>query len=400
LPSRLVVFGVAAWVTVAGLPTAAPDVVTSLEHPFTGWPGENLLDLIFSPLAKWDSLHYLSIAYDGYVGGHSGLTDPAMRPAFFPLYPGIVRVLSGFAASPGLLLIVAYAVSLACFFAALVLLHRLTTIEIGERYARPTLLLLCFFPTSFFFGIPYSESLFLLLAVAAFLAARTGRWAIAGAVLALASATRAPGLLLIVPVALLYLYGPRADREPATAGGLLPRYPIRRNLAWLSLAPLGFLAYCVYLHYAVGDALAWSHAQSLFGRHTVDPLTGMWAGVREAGKAIWHVGHGTYRGTYDYLNIGQLAFVAFAVVGGIGALRVLPPAYGVWVLVSLVPIFMAEHPSFPYYSSMRFVAVLFPLFLWLAIHCERRGATTTVVAVFAAGMAVLAAQFTLWSFVA
>jgi hypothetical protein len=217
LPSRLVVFGVAAWVTVAGLPTAAPDVVTSLEHPFTGWPGENLLDLIFSPLAKWDSLHYLSIAYDGYVGGHSGLTDPAMRPAFFPLYPGIVRVLSGFAASPGLLLIVAYAVSLACFFAALVLLHRLTTIEIGERYARPTLLLLCFFPTSFFFGIPYSESLFLLLAVAAFLAARTGRWAIAGAVLALASATRAPGLLLIVPVALLYLYGPRADRRQASA---------------------------------------------------------------------------------------------------------------------------------------------------------------------------------------
>ena len=116
----------------------------------------------------------------------------------------------------------AYVVSLACFFAALVLLHRLTVIEIGERYARPVLMLLAFFPTAFFFGIPYSESMFLLLAVAAFLAARMGRWAIAGVILALASATRVPGLLLIIPVALLYLYGPRADREPPRIGGSGP----------------------------------------------------------------------------------------------------------------------------------------------------------------------------------
>jgi hypothetical protein len=394
------VFGVGAWVTIAGLPSAAPEVVTTLTHPFAAWPAQSLLELALSPLSKWDSVHYLSIAYAGYVEGHSGLTPVEMRPAFFPLYPGIVWALSGFAVSRGVLLIVAYAVSLACFFAALVLLHRLTVIEIGERFARPTLLLLSFFPTAFFFGIPYTESLFLLLAVAAFLAARMGRWAVAGAVLALASATRAPGLLLIVPVALLYLYGPRADREPGADTGILPRFRIGWNLAWLALAPLGLIAYCVYLHFAVGDAMAWSHAQSLFGRHTVDPLTGMWAGVREAGKAVWHVGHSTYRGTYDYLNIGQFAFVAFAVVGGIGALRVLPPAYGTWVLVSLLPIFMAEQPLFPYYSSMRFVAVLFPLFLWLAIVCDRRGATTTVVALFAGGMAVLTAQFALWSFVA
>lgn len=400
-PSRLVVFGVAIWVTVANFVPAGEDVSGLLGHPFVGgWPAQNLLDLVFSPLASWDAKHFLAIAYDGYAENAEGLTPEEYRAAFFPLYPGAVGLLSGFGASAGATLLAAYAVSLGCFFAALALLHRLATIELGDRLAAPTLLLLAFFPTAFFFGIPYSESMFLLLAVAAFLAARTGHWAIAGVVLALASATRVPGLLLVVPVALLYLYGPRADREAERDGGRRPRYRVRPDFAWLLLAPLGLLAFSFYLHLTVGDWLAWNDAQALFGRHNVDPLTGAWAGVREAGKGIAHLTEGTYQGTFDYLNAMQLAFVVFALVGGIGALRVLPPAYGVWVLISLVPVFVSQTDALPFYSAPRFVAVLFPLFLWLATVTERRQMTTRVVAVFAAGMAVLAAQFSLWSFVA
>lgn len=401
-PSRLAVFGVAIWVTVADLvPNGQPDY-PSLSHPFGGWPATGLLDLVFAPLAKWDALHYLSIAFDGYAATESGITPGGMRPAFFPLFPGAVRLLSGFGASPGLVLIMAYAISLACFLVALVLLHRLTAIELGERYGRPALLLLAFFPTAFFFGIPYTESLFLLLAVAAFLAARTGRWGVAGVVLALASATRVPGLLLVIPVALLYLYGPRDDREPTASRGLRPRYRVGPEAAWLLLAPLGLLAFSAYLHFGLGDALAWQHAQEEFGRHTVDPLTGLWSGLREGGTSFWEVVNGTYdhQPLYKHLNIAQVGFIAFAVAGGVGALRMLPPAYGVWVLVSLVPIFVSQPPENPLYSSSRFIAVLFPIFLWLAVVCERRGITTTVVALFATGMAVLTAEFALWSFVA
>lgn len=400
-PSRLVVFGVAIWVTISGFIPETVSESLSLSHPFAAWPGQHLLDLVFSPLAKWDTQHYLGIAYDGYVESVEGLPPADRRPAFFPLYPGLVHLLSGLGASRGLVLIVAYAVSLACFFAALTLLHRLTTIEVGERFAMPTLLLLAFFPTALFFGIPYSESLFLLLAVAAFLAARTGHWAEAGIVLALASATRVPGLLLVIPVALLYLYGPRADREPdREAGGRRPRYRLRPDFAWLALAPLGLLAFSVYLHFTVGDWLAWNHAQALFGRETVDPLTGIWAGIRDAGKGVAHLATGSYHGTKDYLNVMQPLFVGFAIVGGIAMLRTLPVAYGVWVLVSLLPIFVSQPDGDPLWSSSRFVAVLFPLFIWLAMVSERRGWTTRLVAVFAAGMAVFTAQFALWFFVA
>ena len=162
-----------------------------------------------------------------------------------------------------------------------------------------------------------------------------------------------------------------------------------------------FAEYCGVDHcVAVGNGLAWNDAQALFGRHNVDPLTGAWAGIREAGKGIGALADGSYEGSFAYLNVMQLAFVAFALVGGIGALRVLPSAYGVWVLISLVPILVSQTDALPFYSAPRFVAVLFPLFLWLATVTERRQMTTPVLAVSAAAMAVLTAQFSLWSFVA
>lgn len=401
-PSRLAVFGVAIWVTLAGIPINEANGSGVLSHPFGNWPAPHVFDVVLSPLAKWDAQHYLAIALDGYVEGVPGLPPAEMRPAFFPLYPGAVHVLSGFGAGPGIVLVMAYVVSLSCFFGALALLHRLTTIELGERYARPALMLLAFFPTAFFFGIPYSEAPFLLLAVAAFLAARMGHWAIAGIVLALASATRVPGLLLVLPVALLYLYGPREDRQPDTdRRGFRPRYRVRTDAAWLLLAPLGIIAFSVYLRISLGDAFAWDHAQAVFGRHTVDPFTGIWAGLREAGVSIGHIVSGTpdQPPVNDHLNIAEVGFVGFAVAGGIGALRILPAAYGSWVLASLIPIFVSQPPDNPLWSSPRFVAVLFPIFLWLAVVCERRRATTTVVALFAVGMATFTAAFTLWSFV-
>jgi len=401
-PSRLAVFGVAIWVTVADLSANAQPGYPKLSHPFGNWPAGGLLDIVFSPLAKWDALHYLAIALDGYSESQGGLPPAGNRPAFFPLYPGLIHVLSGFGGSPGLILIMAYGVSLSSFFAALVLLHRLTALELGARFGWPTLMLLAFFPAAFFYGIPYTESLFLLLAVAAFLAARTGHWAVAGIVLALASATRVPGLLLILPVSLLYLYGPRTDGVPTVTGRLRPRYPLKLNAAWILLAPLGLLVFTAYLHYALGSGLAWEHAQANFGRHTVDPITGIWSSMREAGSSIGHILNGTYdtQPIYYHLNVAQIGLVALAIAGGVGVLRLLPVAYGTWVLISLVPIFTSQPPNNPLLSAPRFIAVLFPLFMWLAVFCERRRITPTIIALFATGMAVLTAEFALWSFVA
>src|SRR4029077_2699644 len=81
----------------------------------------------------------------------------------------------------------------------------------AERLA---VLLTAFAPMAFFLSAVYSESLFLALSVGLFWSARKGRWAIAGALGALAGATRSVGVVLILPAVVLYLYGPREDRAP------------------------------------------------------------------------------------------------------------------------------------------------------------------------------------------
>ena len=168
-----------------------------------------------APLARWDAVWFLAIANARLRGGRLA------AHAFFPLYPLLSRGLAELGGgSAGALLIAAYAVSLAAFFAALVLLYRLAALELGRRAAGPTVLLLCVFPASLFFGAPYSESLFLLCSVGAFYAARTGSWAWAGVARRRASATRSAGCCCCCRSRCMYLYGPRADAAaPAAEAG-------------------------------------------------------------------------------------------------------------------------------------------------------------------------------------
>src|ERR671915_593868 len=158
----------------------------------------SLAEPLLSPLARWDAVWYLRIAESGYAGSD-------VRAAFFPLYPLLVRgAATPFGASPGALLVASYAIALAAFLGALVLLYRLVALELGRPLARPVLLLLAVFPAAVYFGAPYAESLFLMLAVGAFYAARTGRFAWVGACAGLASGTRSAGLLLLIPLAMIW----------------------------------------------------------------------------------------------------------------------------------------------------------------------------------------------------
>ena len=89
----------------------------------------SLAEPLLSPLARWDAAWYLRIAEAGYGGSD-------VRAAFFPLYPLLVRAVAApFGASPEALLLAAYVVSLAAFLGALVLLHRLVSLELGRPLA-------------------------------------------------------------------------------------------------------------------------------------------------------------------------------------------------------------------------------------------------------------------------
>ena len=77
-------------------------------------------------------------------------------------------------------LIAGVLVSLVAFWVALILLHRLVSLELDRTLARVTVMLVAFCPMAYFFSAVYSESLFLALSVGCILQARMGRWAWAG----------------------------------------------------------------------------------------------------------------------------------------------------------------------------------------------------------------------------
>jgi hypothetical protein len=344
---------------------------------------------LLSPLARWDAVWYLRIAHSGYGGSDT-------RAAFFPLYPALVRALATPAGgSPAALVASAYAVALVAFVVALALLHRLVALELGRALARPTLLLLAVFPAALFFGAPYAESLFLALAVGAFLGARTGSWAAAGACAAGAAATRSAGILLLVPLALLWWASAR--RSPRDAG-------------WLLLAPLGLGAFVLFLGLAEGDALRFLDVQDAWSRELAWPLAGAWDGLTAAWDGLRQLASGQKEVVYfetaagdpyriAAINLMLLATLVFALVACAGCLRRLPPAYGAWVATSLLlPLSFPVKPQ-PLMSLPRFVSVLFPIFMWLAIWCEERRATERAAALSAVGLGLFTAQFATWHWI-
>src|SRR3954469_14702252 len=285
-----------------------------------------LADPLLAPLARWDAVWYLRVADGGYG-------ESAARAAFFPLYPLLVRSLATpFGASPAALLLAAYAISLAAFLAALALLWRLVELELGERMAQPALLLLAVFPAALYFGAPYAESLFLALSVGAFYAARTGRWAAAGACAAAAGATRNSGILLMVPLAILW-WGTR-ERRP-------------RDGAWILLAPLGLAAFALYLGLAEGDALRFAHAHEAWYRELKLPVVGLWDGLVAAFDGLRQIGSNQREVVYfdkaggdpirvAVVNLILFGSLAFGVAACAGAFRRLQAAYGTWVAISLL----------------------------------------------------------------
>jgi hypothetical protein len=81
-------------------------------------------------------------------------------------------------------------------------------------------------------------------------------------------------------------------------------------------------------------------------------------------------------------------------------LRRLPFAYGLYLVVALMlPLSFPVGPQ-PLMSLPRFLAVLFPIFMWLALVCEERRVTDRAVAVSALGLGLFTAQFATWHFIA
>ena len=203
---------------------------------------------ILRSLTSWDGWYYLGIVRDGYQalpvsGAYSNL-------AFPPLYPALVKTLA--LPFPGFEGVIAVVLSNVAFLVALGLLVRLGAPYLGRRRAGMAAGLLAIYPFASVFAMAYTESLFLLLIVGAFLAAERGHRSWAGLCLALAVLCRLQGIALVLPLAIIML---RQD-------GWRPR----ASQAWLLLGPLAALGFLAYVGSVTGTATAYLDAQQAWGR--------------------------------------------------------------------------------------------------------------------------------------
>ena len=340
--------------------------------------------------ARWDSVWFLRIAQDGY-----GSTEDAAA-AFYPLYPLLVgvlgRVLFGHYVLAGVL------ISLAAAFGAFVLLHRLAAPRLGQEGALRAVLYLAIFPFAVFLGAVYSESLFLLAAVASFALAERGSFLGAGAAAGLAWLTRPLGIALLPALALI------AWRAPERRGALVR----------LAAAPAIFSLYPLYLWWRLDDPLSFVHAEGTWSRHVspVGPLGGIWdglragwAGVRQLasgsdGTRYWSAVQDTDPDRVAAINLTQLAFLVLFAFLTVVAWRRFGSPYGVFAALSLAIPLSVPSERWPLLSIQRFGLVVFPLFMALAALGSRPRIHTGVVVVSAVFLGVVSAQWALWQWVA
>jgi len=296
-----------------------------------------------------------------------------------------VGVLTG-----GRWLLAGFVVSNVALLVGLVLLYRLTA-ELfagggrGERMARRTVLYLCLFPTSFFLFSPFSESLFLALAVGSLYAARHRAWLLAGSLGACAALTRSVGITLCAVLAVEAVHQLAADRRAGRAWRIAPM--LGRVLACAAPA-LGTGTYLAYWQWRAGDALMPFHAQGGWERDLSWPTTTLWRAAQLGTDYV-----GSYPG--GYLSLDLLLFAVALVAAGWVVLRT-RPLFGAYVGLSLLFALLFVFDGRPLMSTPRFLLVIFPLFWALARFAERWRAHDVVVALSAAGLSLVGALAVSW----
>lgn len=312
---------------------------------------------VVGALTSWDAVYYLRIADDGY---HEEVVD-FPDYAFFPAFPITVRAAS--LLTGGDLGVAALLASNVAFALALIVLYALSVRYFTPERSLLSLWFLALAPGAIGFGFAYTESLFLLLATGAFLAAELRRPWLVGLALAVAAVSRVPGVLLVLPVFMLYLQ--RDGWRPT------------RHWLPLLLAPMALLLHFGALWLVTGDPLAPISAQEY------------WNAGAEGGTTL-----AESAGEGQLTLLGALAHPAI-----ISSILLLPfylflfvffrhdrikPAYWLVCITALAAVFLGGDP----FSNARYLAVAWP-FSWVLANRQSRWGRGIVLVAFTVGQVTL-----------
>jgi hypothetical protein len=303
---------------------------------------------IIDVLTSWDGKWYMDIVRDGYpTDVPPGVTYHIneARAAFFPLFPMLGRAADAVLpfGDVGSVLVLNNLLGLI----AVVLIGVLAARMFGERVGRTSAVLAALFPGSFVFSFAYSEALMIALAAGALLMLHEREWVAAGVLAAFTTAARPNGVAIVVACAVAAFLAIRERREWAA-------------LAAPAIAPLGFIAFQIYVGVHADEPGVWFRVQrEAWG----EGVSFGWTAVKNTAEAVIHPA------TSPTDTITAISFAATALLVWLAwRARMSWPIYAYsWTVLALMltPATVTARP--------RFLFTAFPLLIGAAKwYVERR----------------------------
>ena len=317
----------------------------------------------FQALCRWDCSWYVTMAETGYDRFPVPGRIDAGNWAFFPFYPMLVGLIAKLVPLP--IIVTASLLSLLTAYAAIVAAWPLL-----GRSRRAYTLYAAFMlagPLSIYFTTFFTEVMFVLLTTLVFRFLGRSNYLGAAAATALLSATRIVGVFASLSIGVQALLDHR--RKTGSWRGLIPGLLAQPKLVLaIFIAPLGTFLYMAFLHYWIGDGLAFSHVQRAWGRQIANPAFYLWQGLT------------SWPSEGQWINNSQilaLAAVAGLALTGVLAWRRQWPAALFALLCVVIPLAAGLA------SMLRFMAGMAPLTITLMTLLARNRA------IFALSLATL-----------
>lgn len=294
-------------------------------------------DFSLLPWANFDGVHYITIAINGYT----------FDGRFFPLFPFLINLISYFFSGHERYLISGFVISNLCFLLALMLLYKLVRKQFSEKIARQSIFFMLIFPTSFFFGSVYSESLFLFLALLSFYFAQKRKWFYASLTGFFLGITRLTGIFILP--ALIYEL---LKKEKGDFKRFLP----------LLLVPTGLILFAIFNFSKWGDALYFINAHGQLGNsRSVDSIILPFQTIYRYLKILTTIPYYQYEYWIAALELSTFLFAAFLIY--IAWKKKINPGFLIFSLFSfLAPVLTGTFSGLP-----RYVVTIFPIFIVLAL---------------------------------
>jgi hypothetical protein len=333
----------------------------------------NAVRPVLDVLSSWDGQWYFSIIRNGYprhIPPHVTFEVPEARAAFFPLYPMLVRAAD--VVLPGGDTFAGVFVNLVLGGIFVLLVGILTKRVAGAAAAGRAMVLVSLFPGSFVLLFTYSEAVMLVLAAACLLLLMDRRWVLAGVAAALCTATRPNALAVVAACAVAAFVAIRRERD-------------WWSLAAPILAPLGFIAFQLFLWHQTGERKAWWRVQhEAWGE-----------GISFGWTAIRH----TYEFTADPFGSATRSITALCLVATLAGLWALwkaklpPPVVAYTLVVIALMLLPATVTARPRFLFTAFPIVMAVAMIWPDDDREWWGIALATCAAGLVGVVVLYGSF-------